>query len=150
MYWSGALVNMGVILALAARGVLQVRRGAIDAHKRSMGLAALLVVAFLLSFLVKSAFLGFEDFSTWTRFHVNNLRVHETFVATMLVAAGVAFIRGRRLQTTRLVTKQPTDPVPEPRIVARHRRAGWVAIACAGFGFATACIVLYGMVERAG
>ena len=144
------IAGVFVVLAVALTGVRQVRRGEVAKHKRSMALAGILVAAFLVSFLVKSAFLGREDFALWSAFHVNNLRVHETFVLFMLVAALVAVNRARRMKDSYNVTRdRSAAPAPE-EVVRWHRRAGWTAIVCGGFGFATAVVVLAGMIGRAG
>ena len=36
LYWTGALVNLGVISVLLARGVFLIRRGEVARHRRSM------------------------------------------------------------------------------------------------------------------
>lgn len=149
LYWSGALLNMAVILTLAGLGVRAVQRGAVQAHKRLMGSAGFLVVAFLISFLVKSHFLGREDFETWSSAHVWNLRVHETFVLVMLIAGGVAGWAGWGMRGSRNATRDPADPLaPEDRVL-RHRRAGWTAAISGVFGLLTAAVVLVGMIQRA-
>jgi uncharacterized membrane protein YozB (DUF420 family) len=148
LYWTGALVNLGVILALAVRGVLQVRRGEIEAHRRSMLTGAFLIVAFVVSYALKLALLGREDLSTWSAAHVNNLRVHETCVAVMIVAGVVALDRARRMSGKRERTRNPGDEPAPAATVAWHHRAGWTSVAGALAGFLTAAVILLGMYSR--
>ena len=148
VFWTAALLNMVVIVALGLRGVRQVRRGDPLAHRRSMLTACALVVLFLLAYLVKRPLLGAEDLSQWSRGAVVNLWVHESFVAIMLVAGAVALVLGRRIATTRRVTGHETDSPAPPEILRRHRRVGWTALVAAGFGLLTACGILLGMLLR--
>ncbi|MAE95774.1 MAG: hypothetical protein CL910_14045 [Deltaproteobacteria bacterium] len=149
IFWSGALVNMGVIVALAARGVRQIRRDEVAAHRRSMLAASSLVALFLVAYVVKRLAIGAEDLSVWSAGQRMNLYVHESLVATMLIAGVVAFTLGRRLAGTRRVTGRDSDPRAEPAWLRRHRRAGWLAVAGSTLGFATACGILAGMLNRA-
>jgi len=148
LFWTAALVNLGVICATAILGVRCVRRGEIARHRRAMLVASLLVVPFLLSYLLKVAFLGREDMSVWSRFDVWVLRFHELFVVTMLVAGGFAWRQSRALEGTRLVTRNPSDPDADPRALRIHRRAGWIAVLASIVGFALAIGVLAGMYQR--
>ncbi len=148
-FWTGALVNMGLIIGLVGTGVRQARRRDFIAHRRSMISAGALVVAFLLAYVVKVQLLGGEALDTWSSGARTNLYVHEAFVATMLVASGFALATGRRLQRTRYVTGDEVDPPPEPGQNARHRLAGRIAGICAAMGFLTACGILAGMIARA-
>ncbi len=148
VFWTGALANMALIVILALRGVRQIRRGEIAAHRRSMLTACVLVALFLGSYLLKRSVLGGEDLSVWSRPALVNLWVHESFVALMLVAGGTALVLGRRLARTRRVTGQAHDPPADPARIRRHRRAGWTAIVASFFGLATACGILAGMLTR--
>jgi uncharacterized membrane protein YozB (DUF420 family) len=129
-------------------GVRQARRGDVARHRRSMLLASALVVAFVLSYVAKLALLGREDFSTWSRWDVNTLRVHETCVLAMLLGGGFALTRAWRMRRSRLVTRNPADDPPEPGVLKAHRIAGRVAVTGALLGWLTAVLVLVGMIGR--
>jgi uncharacterized membrane protein YozB (DUF420 family) len=141
---------MAAVVALAVRGIRAVRAGDVPKHRRSMTLAGLLVVAFLVSYVAKVLVLGGENLSLWSFAARLNLWVHESFVVTMLLAGVTALVLGRRLARTRRVTGRAEDPAPGPDAIRRHRRFGWLAVACSGLGFATACGILAGMFGRTG
>lgn len=149
-FWTLALANMAAVVALATRGVRAIRAGEVARHRRSMMAAGWLVVAFLGSFLVKSFALGPENLALWSAAARINLRVHESFVALMLVAGVSALVLGRRIARTRRVTGRDADPAPSPAQLRRHRRFGWSAVVASALGFATACGILAGMFARAG
>jgi uncharacterized membrane protein YozB (DUF420 family) len=148
LYWSLALANMAAVVAFAARGVRAVRAGDVAAHRRAMTLAGVLVATFLGSYVVKRLVLGPENLAVWSQAARVNLWVHESFVLVMLIAGGVAFTLGRRLARTRRVTGRAEDPAASAAAMRRHRRLGWVAVACSGLGLATACGILAGMFGR--
>jgi uncharacterized membrane protein YozB (DUF420 family) len=148
LYWSLALANMALVVAFAARGVRAVRAGDIATHRRSMTIAGVLVVGFLVSYVAKVGVLGSEDLSIWSFAAKLNLWVHEAFVVTMLLAGSAALVVGRRLARTRRVTGRAEDPAPGADTVRRHRRLGWLAVACSGLGLVTACGILAGMFAR--
>jgi len=148
-FWCFALLNMSVLVTFTARGVRQIRRGEVAAHKRSMITAASLVGLFLVSYLLKAALLGKEDLSLWSEFHVWNLRIHELFVLTMLLAGGFAIWRASKMAGMRNVTKNREDPSAPEALVRLHTRAGWAAVVSAALGLATAAVVLAGMLGRA-
>lgn len=147
-FWTLALANMAAIVALAARGVRAVRAGDVARHRRSMLLAGTLVVAFLVSYVLKRGLLGGEDLAAWSPAARMNLWVHESFVALMLLAGGGALLLGRRLARTRRVSGRPEDPLPSPAALRRHRRFGWTAVVASALGLATACGILAGMFAR--
>ncbi len=149
LYWTGALVNLAVILTLAARGVLQVRRGEVVRHRRSMLTAGSLILAFLFSYVLKLFFLGRENLAVWSEFDRGLLRFHELCVVTMLIAGGIALHRAWRMRDTRNVTHSPEDESAPAAVVKLHRRAGWSGVVGAGLGFLTAAVVLLGMYQRA-
>ncbi len=111
--------------------------------------ATLLVIAFLVSYVLKVQLVGREDMSVWTTADVWALRIHELFIMQMLIAGGVAWIQGRKLRATRLVTHDPDDPLPEAATVRLHRLAGRVSVIGALLGFLMAIEVLVGMYLRA-
>lgn len=150
LYWTGAFLNMGVIVVFAVWGVVARRRGAMALHRRNMLVGVALVLLFVLSYVFKLLLLGREDLDAWTSADLWTLRVHELCVLAMVVAGGVATWRGRALASTRNTTFSPQDP-PAPVPLARgHRLAGWIAVAAVVLGFLTAALVLAGMFRRAG
>lgn len=149
LFWTGALVDLGLVCLVAMIGVRCARRGEIARHRRAMKVAGLLVVGFLLAYVAKVVLIGREDFSLWSRLDVWILRFHELFVLGMLVAGGLAFRMGGRLEGTRVVTRDAKDPDPDPKLLRRHRRAGWIAVASMLLGFVLAIGVLVGMYGRA-
>ncbi|MDJ0850781.1 MAG: DUF420 domain-containing protein [Myxococcota bacterium] len=150
LFWTGALANMGVVVALAALGVRQRRRGDVSAHRRSMKAAALLVALFVGAYALKLLFLGREALETWSPGAVWVLRVHELCVAVMLLGGVAAGLRARMLRRTRNATRDPADPVAPAGVASWHRRAGWAAVVAAALGLVTASFVLAGMYQRAG
>ncbi len=148
LYWTGAFVNLGVIVLLAFRGIAQVRRGDVEAHRRSMLGGAALIVAFLVSYVFKLAFLGREDLSLWSDLHVNNLRFHETCVLAMLLAGGFALTRARAMRGKRERSRDPADPPASPAVVRWHHRAGFAAVGASVLGLLTAGLILAGMYAR--
>jgi uncharacterized membrane protein YozB (DUF420 family) len=148
LFWCWALVNMALVLGLGVRGWLAIRANRVEDHRRAMTWASFWIVAFLVAYLAKVAWLGGEGVGTWPLGARANLYIHETFVASMLISGGVALVLGRRLAKTRRVTQNANDPVAPREALARHRLAGRIALACAVFGFVTACGILGGMVAR--
>ena len=148
-FWTAALVNLAIVCATAILGVRCARRGEIARHRQAMTIASWLVVAFLLSYGLKILVIGREDMSVWSSFDVWLLRVHELFVVSMLVAGSAAWIQSRKLVGTRIVTRDPKDPEPDPKALRWHRRAGWSALLAAILGFVLAIGVLAGMFQRA-
>jgi arylsulfatase A-like enzyme/uncharacterized membrane protein YozB (DUF420 family) len=148
LFWTGALVNLGVILACVGRGVAAIRRRDVPGHRRMMLTAASLVGLFLAAYLVKVVVLGKEDRSLWTRLDYAVLYVHELCIAAMLVGGAVAGFRAWRfLPRLGASLELPADPLPGR---LWHRRAGWTALVGAVFAFVTAGGVLAGMFARAG
>ncbi|MFP6654758.1 MAG: DUF420 domain-containing protein [Myxococcota bacterium] len=149
LFWTAAIVDLGTVCLFAMLGVRYARRGEMARHKQSMKIASLLVVAFLVSYLLKVQFLGREELSAWTSFDVWVLRIHELFVFQMLSGGTVAWIMGRKLLVTRLFTHDPKDPLPAPRTRRIHRIAGRTAVIGSVLAFVMALGVLAGMVQRA-
>ena len=148
LYWTAALVDLALVVLLAARGVAQVRRGEVARHRRTMQTCAALIGAFLLSYVVKLALLGREDLPNWEPFYVNTLRFHEACVLTMLVAGSVAFTLARRMRGSRNVTRAASDPPADPDALRWHRRAGRTGVVSAVAGLLSAAVVLFGMYAR--
>ncbi len=150
LFWAAALANLGVLCGFGLFGVRYARRGEIARHRRNMRIASLLIVAFLAAYLLKVAFLGREDQSLWSGVDVWVLRVHELFVVFMLGGGIVAWLQGRKIEGTRLVTRDPADPAPDPKVARTHRIAGRTAVVAGLLAFVMAIGVLAGMIARAG
>jgi uncharacterized membrane protein YozB (DUF420 family) len=148
LFWSAALVNLGVLCGFALSGVRYVRRGEVARHRRAMKIASWLILAFLGSYVLKVGFLGREDQSVWTAVDVWVLRIHELFVMVMMIAGSVAWVKARKLVETRLVTHDPADPIPDPAIVRVHRLAGRTAVISSILALLFAIGVLLGMFAR--
>ena len=148
LFWTAALVNLAVLCGFAFAGVRYIRRGEVARHRRAMRIASLLVFAFLAAYVLKVVALGREDQSVWSQLDVWTLRIHELFVMVMMIGGGVAWLRGRKLARTRLVTHDPSDPVPDPALARAHRIAGRTALVSAVLAFVFAIGVLGGMFAR--
>jgi len=149
VFWTAAIVDLGAVCFFALLGVRCARSGEIARHKRSMAIASGLIVVFLLSYILKVQLLGREDMSVWTSLDVWVLRIHEVFVMQMLVGGGIAWIQGRKLLATRLVTHDPNDPLPDARTLRIHRFAGRTGVIGSVLAFAMALWVLAAMYLRA-
>jgi len=149
IFWTCALVNLGVLCGFALFGVRYARRGEIARHRRAMKIASLLIAAFIGSYVLKVVFLGREDMSVWIPLDVWVLRIHELFVLQMLIGGSIAWMQGRKLAGTRLVTHDSTDPTPDAQTVRIHRLAGRTAVVGSVFAFLLAISILAGMFGRA-
>ena len=149
LFWTAALVNLAIVCAMALLGVRCARRGEIARHRRAMKIASWLVVAFLLSYVLKVVLIGREDMSSWSSVDLWVLRIHELFVMTMLVAGAFAWFQSRSLVGTRIVSRDAKNPEPDPNVLRRHKRAGRAAVLSAIGGFVFAVGVLAGMYARA-
>ena len=139
VFWTYALVLMAVMVGFGLNGWRLIRRGRVDAHRRSMNVSIVLFFTFILSYLLKLRFLGREVFSTWSPTDITILRIHETFVLIMFLAGLTA-----RLQARHLVPRA----ADRPRAPHRHRLAGRIAMVSGILAFMTACLVLWGMYGR--
>jgi uncharacterized membrane protein YozB (DUF420 family) len=150
LFWTGALVLMAGVVAVAIVGVRRRRRGDVPGHRRAMLAASALVGFFLAAYVVKVALLGHERVAEWSERDRLILRVHELCIAVMLAAGSLAGLRAWRLRRTRNATLDPADPAAPPALARWHRRAGWTAVAAAAAGWLTAFLMLIGMYQRAG
>jgi arylsulfatase A-like enzyme/uncharacterized membrane protein YozB (DUF420 family) len=148
LYWTGALVNLGVILACVMGGVRAVRRGEVRRHRRLMLSGTALVGLFFVSYALKVAVLGKEDRSLWTGLDYAVLYVHELCITAMLLAGAYAGFRAWRFRgKLGPALELPAEPLPGG---SGHRRAGWTAAVGAVLAFVTAGGVLAGMFARSG
>jgi uncharacterized membrane protein YozB (DUF420 family) len=149
IYWTAALINLGVICGMALFGVRYARRGEVARHRRAMKISSALVLAFLVSYGFKIMFLGRENMAVWSRLDVWVLRIHELFVLQMIVAGIVAWVQARKLIGTRLVSHDESDPPADTSVVRTHRLAGRTAVIGTILGFLMAIGVWIGMFMRA-
>jgi len=149
-FWSAALVNLLVIVALVSVGIRSIRRNQVSRHRLCMKTSAWLVMTFLASYAAKLALLGRESIASWSGAAVLNLRIHVLFVLTMLTAGSIALLRARQMRDTRNVSGLSGDPLAPESTISGHHRAGWTAAICAGLGLATAVLLLAGMYRRSG
>jgi hypothetical protein len=149
LYWTAAFANMLLVLGLASAGVRAVRRGQVLVHRRFMLLASGLVVGFLVSYLLKVAFLGREELERWGATSVIVLRIHELCVFTMLAGGATAGSRAFAMRRDPIVRGTPTRLPRNSGLRMWHRRAGWTAVTGALLGVVTAALVLAGMYGRA-
>ena len=148
LYWTGALVNLAIIVACGARGVRAIRRGEVRSHRRMMLTATALVAVFLASYLLKVAWLGKEDRSAWTALDSAVLYTHESCIAAMLLAGSYALFKAWRFQGKLgpgLAIPTGAGALPGRE---QHRRAGRIAAWSGLFAFLTAVGVWAGMLLR--
>ncbi|MDH3686166.1 MAG: DUF420 domain-containing protein [Myxococcales bacterium] len=148
LFWTVALLNMGVVVGLGAHGIRLVRRGEVQRHRRAMLAASVLVVGFVVAYVLKVAFLGGEDLDTWSSAARGVLYFHETCVAAMLVGGAVAGWRAWKLRGTRLLTRNAADPPAPAGAFRLHRLAGRAAMIAAVLGVLSATVMLGGMYSR--
>lgn len=150
LYWTVAFGNLTVALACALAGWRKIRQGELATHRVLMKASAVLVIAFLVSYLFKLMLLGREELGEWNPASVVVLRVHETFMLIMVLAGSTALILSRRVARDR---RPGLDGVAVASDLARvrrlHRWAGRTALGAAILGLATAIPVLSGMYARA-
>ena len=148
LYWTGALANLAVIVACGARGIRAIQRGEVRAHRRMMLTATGLVALFLVSYVLKVAWLGKEDRSGWTALDHAILGIHELCVTAMLLAGLYALFRALRFQSglrPDWVIPRNADALPGRQW---HRRAGAIAKWSGVLAFVTAIGVWVGMLAR--
>ena len=149
VYWTAALANLAVIVGCGTRGVAAIRRGEVRTHRRMMLVSTALVALFLVSYLLKVAWLGKEDRSAWTSLDYAFLYTHELCIAAMLVAGAIALYRALRFQS-RLRPGWVIPPGPDALPGGeQHRRAGTLAKWSGALAFVSAIGVWAGMLLRA-
>lgn len=147
LFWTLALLDLGLVMLCCLRGVRNVRAGNVVAHRRMMLSAAALIGFFLVAYVGKVFVLGREDKSAWTRLDYTILYVHESCVMAMLIAGAFALYRASRFRAELGPNfERPRTPLSGG---ASHVRAGRIAVWAAIFGFVTAGGVLFGMFTRA-
>jgi len=150
LFWTGALALMAAVVGCAVTGVRRRRRGDLDGHRSAMLSASALVGFFLLAYVLKVFLLGHEHVAEWSAHDRLVLRIHEVFIAVMLLGGAFAGSRAWRLRRTRNATLDPHDPPASPSLARWHRRAGWAAVLAAAGGWLTALLLLIGMFRRVG
>ncbi len=146
VYWTLAWIDLALAASCACSGVIQIRRGRIEAHRRRMLLAGSLILLFLLSYPLKLGFLGREVLEEWAPSFVGVLRFHELCIAVMIIAGVLALRLGARIRPTGDATLSEADPASR----RRHRRAGRTALVAMLAGLLSSAYVLLGMYLRLG
>jgi uncharacterized membrane protein YozB (DUF420 family) len=147
VYWTWALINMVLLLTVAASGVRAIRRRRVEVHRRRMLAVVGLVGLFLASYPVKVVWLGRESLDVWSASFVYVLRIHEACVLAMVLSGCVAFVQAQRVGLRAGFAGEPS--AARARGARLHRRAGWVALISGALGVVTASYVLAGMYLRA-
>ena len=137
-YWLFAYALMTVTLVIGVRGVIHVRAGRFEAHRKAMVLACNILLFFVLTYVLKVVILGREDKTDWTTLDLVILRVHESFIGIMLIAG----------TWSRLLARKYKDRLDNPTeadlpIRRRHALAGKIALAAAFCALGTATGVLW-------
>jgi len=148
LYWTGALVNFGVVCGLALAGVRRIRARDVRGHRRMMLASSALVVGFLVSYVLKVRFLGREDLGVWDPLSLWSLHIHETWILVMILAGGYAGYRAWTFRHSLPATGLLEDRLSPIASRRHHRVAGWIAVVGSLCAFATASLVLYGMYAR--
>lgn len=141
-FWTFSLAIAGGALVLAISGVLAVRGGNVETHRRRMKGSVGLVIAFVASYGVKLAVIGREALHTWEPFFVTVLRVHQGFISVMLMAGIWALVLSPKTLST--------DAAEREAARLRHRLAGRIAIASFAAALSMSAITYWGMWQRAG
>lgn len=147
LFWFLALFLLGTVVSSSWAGWGRIRRGDVRGHRQAMRRAMRLIGLFLVAYVAKVLFLGKEDLAAWSRADLWVLWIHEAIVALMLVAGTVAGVLAWRAER-RLGTSTPLDRAAWgfPRA---HALCGRVAILASLAAFATASLILLGMLRRA-
>ncbi len=148
-YWSGALLNMALVVGCLWCGVRAVRRQEVARHRRFMLTAVALVGLFIVSYGLKLTLLGREALELWSGRDVWVLRFHEACIAAMLLGGGTALTLALRLGFPIEDPSSRPDPERVRSRIRLHHRAGWTAVGAATLGIASAAAVLFGMFARA-
>lgn len=141
LFWTVALFFMAALVGLAFDGWRAIRAGDFERHRRRMRVATWMVLTFVGAYAAKVLLLGKEGLDAWTDSQILILRIHETFVALMLLGGGAARWLGRRLGD---------GFAADAGIRGRHRLAGRVGLVGGVLALVTAGMVLYGMFQRLG
>jgi uncharacterized membrane protein YozB (DUF420 family) len=148
LYWTGALLNLTVIVGCSVIAVRRIRRHDVPGHRRMMLCASTLVGLFLLSYVFKRILLGAEDRGEWAWHDHALLYVHELCIAVMIVGGIRAALCARRFRA------RLGDGLTLPRElrssaeVSSHRAAGRAAVIAGLLALLTAAGVLAGMYGR--
>ncbi|MFN7962283.1 MAG: DUF420 domain-containing protein [Thermoanaerobaculia bacterium] len=138
-FWTASLLLLAVAIAMGFAGWRHIRYGRVEEHRRRMRAAMWLVVAFLVAYLAKVAFLGRENLALWDSRSLWILRLHETVISVMLLAGGVARWLGQKA-ADRDCLGSPAN--------RWHRWFGRLALVAGLCGLVTAALVLAGMYAR--
>ena len=109
LYWTGAFINFAAVCALALVGVKRIRARDVRGHRRMMLASSALVLGFLVSYVLKLMVLGPENLLVWDSLSRWSLRIHESWIAIMILCGAYAGYRAfgfrRSLPTTGLLNR---------------------------------------------
>lgn len=142
-YWAFAWALLAAATVSGGLGWRAIRKEQLARHVTLMNRAITLVVLFLVSYPIKLLILGREELDTWSDAARLILRSHETAVAAMLIAGGIA-----RWLARRFGDRGQEVSAASARDRNRHRRFGRVALVMSLVGLGTAAAVLAGMISR--
>ncbi|MCH2172628.1 DUF420 domain-containing protein [Myxococcota bacterium] len=147
-YWTWALVNFGLLVGLAWKGVTRIRQRDLKGHRRYMLASASLVFLFVGSYALKLLFLGRENLAQWSTASLWVLRIHELCVLGMILGGAWAGYRAWKFRRSLPASGRLSDTPSPESARASHRRAGWFAVISASAAFVLAGFVLLGMYAR--
>lgn len=127
-----------------------IRRGDVPAHRRWIHRAGWLIVLFVVGYLVKVLAMGREGALAWPFWDQVVLRVHEGFVALMLIAGISARWLARRYPWPPAAASVPSEASRQwLQVRERHRRWGRLAMITCALVMLTGVMILIGMFLRA-
>lgn len=144
-FWLYVWVLTLSAILIAIKGIRKAGKGEYHAHQKQMDLAIRLILFFVLTYVAKLIFLGRENLANWSSVYITVLRIHETFIAIMLLSGGYVRFLARQFS---LNSSQPSASEQAAR--KRHRLLGKVCISAALCGLGTATFLIYGMMARQG
>lgn len=145
VFWTLALLWTAALVVVALRGFVHIRRGDVEAHRRSMNGSIVMVGVFVVAYVFKVVFLGKEGVHLWSLADRAILYSHETMVAIMLLAGGRA-----RWLARRVGKPDGAAGFAAPGRAKQHRLAGRAALIAGAMALFTAALVLLGMLGRGG
>ena len=146
-YWSFAFFLTLTTVVIGFRGLALIKRGEISRHRNHMNWACGLMVFFVFTYLFKVLFLGREDKSDWSQFHLVVLYIHESFIFLMLGTGSYTRYLAHKFKGSLDAENIPEE---DARRRKRHKFIGKLALVFAVSALFTASVVLYGMFRRAG
>jgi uncharacterized membrane protein YozB (DUF420 family) len=137
-FWLTTWVWMTFVLLRAIVAVSAARQRELRRHERIMKQNLGFLFLFVLLYVGKIGWLGKEPVSTWPILLQTTLRIHEVFIALMLVSGGFSLGAALKGKGAASGTEAGTH-------WRKHRQLGYVAMGAGLCAYLTASIVLAGM-----